>query len=81
MTLTVGQLKTLVRGEIEKAVGQNGHQGDSLLDVKGAAQRWSIPKSWILDMARRGELPCVRLGHYIRFKPEDLDLFVKERRK
>ena len=38
VTLTVGQLKALVREEIEKAVGQNGHQGDKLLDAKQAAE-------------------------------------------
>lgn len=82
VTLTVGQLKALVRGEIQAASSNNGHhEGDRLLDAKEAAKLWNVPQSWIGDMARRGDLPCVRLGHYIRFKPEDLDRFVLEHRK
>ena len=81
VTLTVGQLKALVREEAQKAVGQNGQHEGELLSAEAAAERWDVPVSKIRDMARRGELPCVRLGHYIRFKPEDLDRFVKEHRK
>ena len=81
VTLTVGQLKALVREEVQAVSNGNGHQEGELLSAEAAAKRWNIPKSWISDMARRGELPCVRLGHYIRFKPEDLDRFVKEHRK
>ncbi len=81
VTLTVGQLKALVREEIEKAAGQNGQHGDELLSAETAAQRWDVPVSKIQDMARRGELPCVRLGHYVRFKPADLEQFIKDRSK
>ena len=55
--------------------------GNQLLSAKAAADRWEVPESWIRDMARRGELPCVHLGHYVRFKREDLDQFVSEHRK
>ena len=74
------ELEEIVEGAIKKAL--NGHQdGDHLLSAKAAAKRWEIPESWIREMARKGELPCVHLGHYIRFKPEDLDQFIKDRRK
>ena len=74
-------VRQVVREQIKAASNGNGYRGNRLLDAKQAAARWRVPKSWILDMARRGELTCVRLGHYIRFKPEDLDQFIKERRK
>lgn len=74
-------LRRIVREEIQAANGNGHHEGDRLLDAKEAAKLWNVPQSWIGDMARRGDLPCVRLGHYIRFKPEDLDRFVKEHRK
>jgi len=76
------ELEEIVERAIKKALNGNGHQdGDRLLDAKQAAKRWSVPESWIRDMARRGELPCVRLGRYLRFKFEDLDQFVIEHRK
>jgi len=79
VTVTVGQLKALVREEVETAVGQNGHHdGDDLLNSKAAAGRLSVPVSKVRDMARKGELPCVRIGYYIRFQPEDLDQYIKD---
>ncbi len=75
-------LRRIVREEIQAAISGNGNHGaDQLLKAEEAAKRWSVPVTWIRDMARRGELPHIRLGHYIRFKPEDLDRFIKELRK
>jgi excisionase family DNA binding protein len=40
-----------------------------------------VPKTWISEAARRGEIPTVRLGHYVRFKIEDLQVFVERRKQ
>ena len=59
VTLTVGQLKALVREEIEKAVGQNGHyQADRLLDAKEAAEILSVSEDWLYR--RISKLPFTR---------------------
>ena len=79
-SLTVGQLKELVRKETQAALGQNG-QTPELLSAETASKRWDIPVSWIRDKARRGELPHVKLGHYTRFKPDDLARFIQEHRR
>jgi len=80
VTLTVGQLRALVREEVQAIMKQNG-QTSELLSAETASKRWDIPVSWIRDMARRGELPHVKLGHYTRFRPEDLARFIQEHRK
>ena len=75
-------LRNLMREEIRAAMSQNGHHdGNRLISAKEAAKRWDVPKTWIESMARRGELPCVQLGVYKRFKPDDLERFIKENRK
>ena len=74
-------LRGLIREEIQGASNGNGHQEGELLSAVAAAERWDVPVSKIRDMARRGELPCVRLGHYIRFRPQDLDQFIKDHKK
>ena len=76
-----GWLRNLIRGEILLA-NQNGHNdrngaGGELLTAKQAGERWNIPASKIKAMARQGQLPCVRLGHYIRFSPADLARFIE----
>ena len=75
-----GILKPIVEEAVQGVVSQNGHATE-LLSAKTAAKRWDIPVSWIRDMARRGELSCVKLGHYTRFRPDDLARFIQERRK
>ena len=74
------ELREIVKEAIEASIGQNG-QTPELLSAETASTRWDIPVSWIRDMARRGELPHVKLGHYTRFKPDDLARFIQERKK
>jgi len=37
------------------------------------AQLLALPKSTIYDLARRGELPCARLGRTVRFLRDDVE--------
>ena len=51
------------------------------IDAKTAAAQWGVPESWVYDQARQGKLPSVRLGHYVRFRPDDLERFIAEQRQ
>ncbi len=51
-----------------------------LLSAHQAAGILSVRPSWIYDAARRGELPCVRLGKHIRFLRADLEYWVSRHR-
>ena len=76
------ELEEIVERAIKKALNGNERQdGDHLLDAKTAAKRLCVPVSWIRDMSRRGELPTIELGHYRRFRIEDLDRFIKDHKK
>jgi excisionase family DNA binding protein len=37
------------------------------------AKLLALPKSTVYELARRGELPCARLGRTIRFVREDIE--------
>lgn len=37
------------------------------------ARLLALPKSTVYELARRGELPCARLGRTIRFLREDIE--------
>ena len=75
------ELRDIVKEAIQ-AANQNGHhEVDTLISADTAAQRWEVPKTWIEEKARRGELPCVKLGHYLRFRTRDLERFIKDHRK
>jgi len=44
----------------------------SLLDAKAAAKLMAVPYTWLLAQARDGKIPHHKLGHYVRFDPDDL---------
>ena len=79
--MLVEQIRAAVREEISAASNGNGNgHSPTLLSAEKAAKLFDVPKSWISEAARRGEIPSVRLGHYVRFKPEDLATFIQTKR-
>jgi len=81
--LLVDQIRAVVREEIKAAIttgNGNGHS-PALLSAETAAKLFDVPKTRISEAARRGEIPTVRVGHYVRFKPEDLQAFIEANRK
>jgi excisionase family DNA binding protein len=43
-----------------------------LIDAKAASRLLGVPHTWLLAQARAGRIPHHRLGHYVRFNPDDL---------
>ena len=51
-----------------------------LIDAKAAGRLLGIPHTWLLAQARAGAIPHHRLGHYVRFNPDDLQEWLRETR-
>lgn len=51
-----------------------------LIDAKAASQLLGVPHTWLLTQAREGRIPHHRLGHYVRFNPNDLQDWLNETR-
>jgi excisionase family DNA binding protein len=51
-----------------------------LIDAKAAGELLGVPHTWLLAQARERRIPHHRLGHYVRFNPEDLGDWLKETR-
>jgi len=82
--LTVGELKALVRAEVEKAVGQNGHQSKipsepvrSYFTVKEAADISRLGPSTIRLYIRKRELRACQVGSRVIIKRTDLEKFLE----
>ena len=43
-----------------------------LIDAKAASRLLGVPHTWLLAQARAQQIPHHRLGHYVRFNPNDL---------
>lgn len=52
---------------------------NALLTIKDAQQLLNVPRSWLYERTRKGEIPHVRLGKYIRFDREQLLAWVAAR--
>ena len=50
----------------------------ALIDAKAASRILGVPYTWLLAQARAGQIPHHRLGHYVRFNPEDLKEWLQE---
>ncbi len=51
-----------------------------LIDAKAASLLLGVPYTWLLAQARAGKIPHHRLGHYVRFDPDDLAHWLREER-
>jgi excisionase family DNA binding protein len=47
-------------------------RNDELLTLEEAAALLKVPKSWIYERTRRGAIPHLKLGKYLRFPLADL---------
>jgi excisionase family DNA binding protein len=51
-----------------------------LIDAKVASRLLGVPHTWLLAQARAGQIPHHRLGHYVRFNPDDLKEWLTQTR-
>ena len=51
----------------------------ALLKPEQAAEILNVPKSWLMDAARRDAIPHVRLGKYVRFDQGELEQWWQNR--
>jgi excisionase family DNA binding protein len=55
---------------------KQNNNDEELTTVEWVAQKLRVPISSIYDYARRGVLPCVRVGKLVRFRPSDIESFI-----
>jgi len=84
VTLTVGQLREIIRREIERAQVLNGHEGkkpagtaDPFLTIKEAANLSRLGSSTIRLYIRKRELKAHQVGSRIIIKRTDLEKFLE----
>lgn len=83
VTLTVGELRTLIREEVQ-AANQNGHRckmstepAKSYFKIAEAAKFSCLADSTIRFYMRKGQLKALKVGSRVIIKREDLDTFLE----
>jgi excisionase family DNA binding protein len=61
------------------ANGESKSLGSALLSAPDLAKLFGVPESWVREQARMGNLPSIKLGHYVRFKIEEVQRFLTAR--
>lgn len=52
-----------------------------LMTAEEVADRLQVTVAWVREMARRGEMPSLKLGRYRRFSAEAIDVWLQDRAK
>jgi excisionase family DNA binding protein len=52
-----------------------------LLRPRDTARRLGVSLPQIYHLAATGRLPCVRIGRSVRFRPADVDRFIRDHRR
>jgi excisionase family DNA binding protein len=50
-----------------------------LLNAKQLAEHLAVPESWVYEQARIGELPSIKVGHYVRFRLDDVKNYLADK--
>lgn len=52
-------------------------EAEELLDINELSHIPSVPKFWIYERTRRGEIPHIKLGKYFRFNMSEIKEWLK----
>jgi excisionase family DNA binding protein len=82
IALRTATLKTLEGVLLSLILSQRNGNGNNnqtgLLDAPELSKRLGVPESWVREQARLGNLPSFRLGHYVRFRLEEVERYLAE---
>jgi len=77
-----GGARAAIAGRLRRTRGIQDQQTTftPLIDAKAASRLLGVPHTWLLAQAREGRIPHHRLGHYVRFNPDDLKEWLAQTR-
>ena len=52
-----------------------------LLDVPDLSHQFKVPPGWVYAKVASGELPYVRVGRYLRFRPTAIDAYLRKQER
>lgn len=68
-----------VKSQVRRALSSHIRRAFTpLIDAKAASTLLGVPYTWLLAQARENKIPHHRLGHYVRFNPDDLEGWLKD---
>jgi len=78
--LAAGPARLAVPERDGREIPPEAHRFTPLIDARAANKLLGVPYTWLLAQARERRIPHHRLGHYVRFNPDDLREWLDETR-
>ena len=63
----------------QRIAARSFSNASALLAAPELAKLFGVPESWVREQARLGNLPSIKLGHYVRFRIEEVERFLTQR--
>jgi excisionase family DNA binding protein len=60
----------------QRIAARSFNNASALLAAPELAKLFGVPESWVREQARLGNLPSIKLGHYVRFRIEEVERFL-----
>ena len=70
------QVRLLERG----APNRTDEGTETLLEAKGVAEWLGVKEDYVRDLGRRGEIPTVKIGKYVRFERDAIREWIAQQR-
>jgi excisionase family DNA binding protein len=64
----------------ESQTNGNGRPSMPLLDIPGVAERLAVSERYIRRLVFERRIPFVKLGHFIRFDPAEIERWIADAR-
>ena len=82
VTLSVGELRAIVREEVKAALPNGGSEPvKDWLKAEELSKQYGLPKTWFEDRGRAGEIERVKPGRYVLFKRRDVEAYLEKHRR
>jgi excisionase family DNA binding protein len=81
-----GLLRRIIREEIRAAMGELSGQAADIhtkewLNAGEAAQLYGLPKTWLEERGRAGDIARTKPGRYVLFKRRDVEEYLERHKK
>ena len=81
LVFLAGRLLAEGAGREQERDGDRDHHEEKLLSAGELSERLSLPESWLRNEERLGRIPSIRAGKYVRFKLDEVEKALAERKR
>ena len=79
--LAAAQANLQMRLLMHRVQGRRNEERETLLDAKDVADWLGVKEDYVRDLGRRGEIPTVKIGKYVRFERDSIREWIAQQRE